>query len=84
MLREDFPKYGEEPEFWKVMESKPFIQSVIFLMLNESRKCDPAMLNDAQCRTQLAKIKAYQELLDLPTALKVKDEGQDTLEDEIQ
>lgn len=70
------------PEFWNLIQDKNFALAVNFLVINEIRKYAPEQLNSDQCRTQLGKIKALQELLDLPKALLVKDEPELSDQDE--
>ncbi len=72
-LAEDIPDPKEDSEFWQTMQSPGFKHSVNFLIINEIRKYNPESLSVASTRTQLAKLKAYQELLDLPKALLDKD-----------
>lgn len=68
---EDIPDPKQEPEFWSMLNNPNFKQVVNFIILNELRKYNPETLNDAQCRTELAKLKAYQELIDLPQGLMI-------------
>ena len=72
-LAEDIPNEKDDPEFWQTLQSPGFKHSINFLIINEIRKYDPEALSTASIRSQLAKLKAYQELLDLPKALLEKD-----------
>jgi hypothetical protein len=71
---EGLPTPDQDKKFWDLVEHQDFKHTVNFLIINELRKFDPAMLNNDQCRTQLSKLKAWQELLDLPTAISGADQ----------
>lgn len=71
-LLDELPK--DDDPFWGIVNSPHLSNLVNFQIINELRKFDPVALSDAQCRTQLGKLKGLQELLDLPVALKKKDE----------
>ncbi len=76
------PGAEKEPEFWATLQSPHFQHSVNFLILNEIRKYNPEIMSDESCRSQLAKLKAWQELLDFPTGILNKDKTPE-LTDEI-
>lgn len=80
---EDFPSEEKDPEFWATLTSPHFQKSVGFLLLNETRKYQPEILTDDACRSHLAKIKALQELYDLPNALIKAGEKDDGPTDEL-
>lgn len=67
---EDLPTEEEDPEFWTFIANENIPRIANFMLLREVRKYDPETLNSEQCRTQLAKIKAFQEMIDLPFVLK--------------
>lgn len=67
---DDLPDPDINPDLWKLLDDPNLPKLAVALILNVSREYKPELLNDAQCRTQLAKIKAYQELIDLPAALR--------------
>jgi len=69
----DLPEPDKEPEFWTFIADPNFKVVANLMILNEIRKYVPEQLTSEACRTQLAKIRAYQELLDLPRALENKD-----------
>lgn len=70
---DNIPDAEKNPDFWRIVQSPEFKHTVNFLILNEIRKFDPASLTNDSTRSQLAKLKAWQELLDLPDALLNKD-----------
>jgi len=79
---DNIPTVEEDPEFWATITSPGFKKTTNLLILNEIRRYAPETLTDVQARTQLSKIKAYQELLDFPNAL--TDSNEQTLTDEIE
>lgn len=79
---DEIPTVEEDPEFWKFIENPVFKININFLILNEIRKYQPEQLSDIGCRTQLAKIKAWQELLDFPSAIKTHQESE-SVEEQI-
>ena len=72
-LTENIPDQEEHPEFWSLLSNPHLSQCIIFLIINEIRKYDPEALTAEGCRSQLAKLKGFQELLDFPDALLRKD-----------
>ncbi len=71
---EDIPKPEENPEFWQIVNAPAFQQCINFLIINEIRKYDPETMSDQSAVAQLAKLKGWQELLDLPNGINKKDE----------
>jgi hypothetical protein len=63
----DPPEGIKRHPFWDLLENEELKKGVIFLILNELRKYPPEKLTDAACRTQLAKLVGWAEILDLPT-----------------
>jgi hypothetical protein len=68
------PKPEENPEFYAVITNPNYAHINVLMILNELRKYEPEALNDQQCRTQLAKLKAFQSMIDFPHAVINKDE----------
>ena len=64
------PDPKEDPDLWKFIDDPNLPRLINAVMLNEVRKYQPETLNNEQCRTQLARLKAFQEIIDLPLALK--------------
>ena len=69
---EDIPDAEKDPEFWSVIQSEAYKKVANLLLLNEVRRYNPAELTNESCRSQLAKIKAFQEMIDLPQILLVE------------
>lgn len=65
----DIPEADKDPEFWGIITSPHYTRVMSFMLINEVRKYDPETLSEPACRTQLAKIKAIQEIMDFPNAL---------------
>ena len=80
---EDIPDPKKDPEFWSTLQSPHFKNTVNFLIINEIRKYNPEVLSDESSRSQLAKLKAYQELLDFPTAILNQGKELEPITDEI-
>ena len=78
----DFPDAKKDPKMWEIIKAPSFQQVVSLLIFNEIRKFDPAVLNDQQTRTQLGRLKAYQELLDFPDAIMKMDDKSDDISDD--
>lgn len=66
----DLPDEAKDPDFWTFLSDKNLPRLANFQILNELRKYDPEALNDPQTRTLLGKLKALQEMIDLPESLK--------------
>jgi hypothetical protein len=58
------PTEEADPKFWQTLGGAEFKRVMSLLIFNEIRRYNPETLNDQQCRTQLAKIKAYQDAID--------------------
>ncbi len=71
---DEIPDSKDNPEFWSLVNNPHLCQCILFLIVNEIRKYDPEALSNESCRTELAKLKALQELLDLPKGLSAKPE----------
>lgn len=65
----DLPK-NDDDEFWATINNSGFKACANLLLIDVAIKSDPASLNDDQCRSQLAKIYAYAQLLRSPEGLK--------------
>ncbi len=80
---DEIPDPEKNPEFWSTIQSPHFKSSINFLIINEIRKYSPETMSSASCRTQLAKLKAWQELLDLPKGLLNQEDKEGSPSDEI-
>lgn len=79
----EIPEPEKDSELWDLINHPRFKEIPTVLILNEVRKYDPATLTSEACRTQLAKIKAFSEMLDLPSFLQNRNNTQETSTDEI-
>jgi hypothetical protein len=78
---EDIPDEKQDPEFWTFIANENIPRIANFMLLRELRKYDPEALNNEQLRTQLGKLKAYQEMIDLPFVLKQQTEKSSDISD---
>lgn len=78
---DDVPTPEKDPEFWTLITNPNFKTTINYLILNEIRKYNPEQLSADACRVQLAKLKAWEELLDFPNAL-ISAGEKETLNDE--
>lgn len=65
---DELPDEKSSPEFWGLITSENFKAVANFLIVNEIRKYPIESLSDSACRVQLARIKAFQEMLDFGKA----------------
>lgn len=52
------------PRFWQVLESLELKQALLFAMVNELRSFSIDGLSDPQCRSRLAKVQAFANMID--------------------
>lgn len=71
---DDIPTEDQDEKFYEFIRDDKFKAIANLLILNELRKYDPEAITSEACKVSLAKMKAYQELLDLPSALLNKPE----------
>lgn len=63
----DLPDPKEtDDEFWKTLNSPSFKGTANIMLVHAACQHDPVMLNDAQCRAQLAKIHTLGQLMMTP------------------
>ena len=70
----DIPTEEQDNQFYEFIRNDRYKEIANLLILNELRKYDPEALTPEACKVTLAKMKAFQELLDLPDALLNKTE----------
>jgi len=70
--REDLPSKTEDPDFWRLVSDRNTKKCFVLLILNELRKYDDA--KGSPTRT-LAKLKGWQESIDLMTTLAGEDDS---------
>lgn len=76
------PDEAKDPELWNMLRGDKFKAVLNLLILNEIRRYNPETLNDAQCRTQLAKLNAYLNAIDF-TVSRCRGEEEELIETEI-
>ena len=74
----DIPEADKEPDFWQFIGNEDFKEVALLMILNEIRKYEPETLTAEACRSQLAKIKAFAEMIDIPAFL--ENRGQENVE----
>jgi hypothetical protein len=79
----EIPEPEKDPQLWDLINHPRFKDLPNVLILNEIRKYDPATLTSEACRTQLAKLKAFSEVMDLPSFLQKRGIEQSESTDEI-
>lgn len=78
----EIPTPEANPEFYALITNPIYANINVLMIINELRKYEPEVLNDAQCRTQLAKLKAFQTMIDFPYSVINKEED-DGVTDEL-
>lgn len=66
---ERLPTEKEDPEFWSLVGNPDLNKCIVLLILNELRRYPVEGLTDQSTRSVLAKLKGYQELIDLMPAM---------------
>jgi len=62
----DLPTKEQDPDFWRLVSDKNTKKCIVLLILDQLRRYDPLRDNDTRV---LAKLKGYQEMIDLFTTL---------------
>lgn len=65
----DLPTEKQDPEFWTLVGNPNLKKCVVLLILNELRRYPVEGLTDPSTRSVLAKLKGYQEMIDLIPAI---------------
>jgi hypothetical protein len=64
----DIPTDENDP-FWKLMRNPNLKGLINILLIKQARQSDPDKLSDAQCRSRLAILHSYSNLLQTPDVL---------------